>query len=95
MILTLGSQGVVACSASGCRHFSALDVKAVDTTAAGDTFIGALCAALVRGESIDDGIALGTRAAALCVTRAGAQASIPARAEAEALALPARRSIAP
>ena len=95
VILTLGSQGVVACSASGCRHFSALDVKAVDTTAAGDTFIGALCAALVRGESIDDGIALGTRAAALCVTRAGAQASIPARAEAEALALPARRSIAP
>ncbi|MGJ7508243.1 ribokinase [Variovorax sp. GT1P44] len=87
VILTMGSEGVMACDAGGCRHFNALKVKAIDTTAAGDTFIGALCAALARGESIDDGIALGIQAAAVCVTRAGAQASIPRREE--LLAMPA------
>ncbi|MBO9514948.1 MAG: ribokinase [Variovorax sp.] len=86
VILTLGSEGVVACDAAGCRHFAALKVDAIDTTAAGDTFIGALCAALARGESMDAGIALGIQAAALCVTRAGAQASIPHRHELQALA---------
>jgi ribokinase len=79
VILTMGGDGVVVCDATGCRHFRALTVKAVDTTAAGDTFIGALCAALARDESIDAGIALGIQAAAVCVTRAGAQASIPYR----------------
>ncbi|MBO9649723.1 MAG: ribokinase [Variovorax sp.] len=86
VILTMGSEGVIACDATGCRHFPALKVKAVDTTAAGDTFIGALCASLARGESMDAGIALGIQAAALCVTRAGAQASIPRRMELLSLA---------
>ncbi|SEA77306.1 ribokinase [Variovorax sp. YR216] len=86
VILTMGGEGVVVCDASGCRHFGALKVHAVDTTAAGDTFIGALCAALARGESMDAGIAIGIQAAALCVTRAGAQASIPHRSELQALA---------
>jgi len=86
VILTMGGEGVVACDASGCRHFAALKVDAVDTTAAGDTFIGALCAARARGETMDVGIALGIQAAALCVTRAGAQASIPHRSELQALA---------
>ena len=61
-------------------------MNAVDTTAAGDTFIGALCAARASGETLDAGIALGIQAAALCVTRAGAQASIPRRAELRSLA---------
>jgi ribokinase len=87
VILTMGSEGVMACDGGGCRHFNALKVKAVDTTAAGDTFIGALCAALARGEAIDKGITLGIQAAALCVMRAGAQASIPRREE--LLAMPA------
>jgi ribokinase len=85
VILTLGGDGVVACDASGCRHFPALKVNTVDTTAAGDTFIGALCAALARDETLDAGIALGIQAAALCVTRAGAQASIPYRDELQTL----------
>lgn len=85
VILTMGSDGVMACDARGCRHFDALKVKAVDTTAAGDTFIGALCASLAKGEAIDDGIALGIQAAALCVTHAGAQVSIPRREDLSAL----------
>ncbi|MBT2323370.1 ribokinase [Variovorax paradoxus] len=87
VILTMGGDGVVIADAGACRHFPALAVQAVDTTAAGDTFIGTLCAALARGDAIDAGIALGIQAAALCVTRAGAQVSMPCRQE--LLALPA------
>jgi ribokinase len=76
-IVTLGSQGVVVADRAGCRHFAALAVKTVDTTAAGDTFIGAMCAARVAGESTDAAVMRGIQAATLCVTRAGAQASIP------------------
>jgi len=81
VIVTLGSDGVVVADPHGCRHFSALRVQAVDTTAAGDTFIGALCAAYAGGESIDAAVAQAIRAAALCVTRPGAQMSIPKRDE--------------
>jgi len=87
VILTMGADGVVVRDATGCRHFRALAVDAVDTTAAGDTFIGAMCAALARNEGLDAGIALGIQAAAVCVTRQGAQASIPQRRD--LLALPA------
>ena len=77
VIVTLGSQGVTLADADGCRHFSAIEVKVVDTTAAGDTFIGAMCAARVAGQTMNDAVTRGIRAAAVCVTRAGAQASIP------------------
>jgi ribokinase len=80
-IVTLGSEGVVIADERGRRHFAALRMQAIDTTAAGDTFIGALCAAHVAVESIDPAIARGIQAAALCVTRPGAQMSIPTREE--------------
>ena len=76
-IVTLGSQGVLVADEAGCRHFPALAVQVVDTTAAGDTFIGAMCAARAAGQSVDAAVQRGIRAAAICVTRAGAQASIP------------------
>jgi len=76
-IVTLGSQGVVVADGGGCRHFAALAVRTVDTTAAGDTFIGAMCAARAAGHSTDSAVMRGIQAATLCVTRAGAQASIP------------------
>lgn len=76
-IVTLGSQGVLLADEAGCRHFPALQVQVVDTTAAGDTFIGAMCAARVAGQSIDAAVQRGIQAATICVTRAGAQASIP------------------
>ena len=62
-------------------HYPAPQVKAVDTTAAGDTFIGALAAQLAQGAAIDPAIRFAQQAAALSVTRAGAQPSIPRRAE--------------
>jgi ribokinase len=81
VILTLGADGAVLADSDGCRHFPALKVDALDTTAAGDTFIGAFSAARVGGESVEQAVDLALHAAAICVTRFGAQASIPHRAE--------------
>jgi ribokinase len=81
VLVTLGDQGVVSADAAGTRHHPARAVRAVDTTAAGDTFIGALAARLCEGAALADAIELGQAAAALCVTRRGAQASIPHRHE--------------
>lgn len=81
VIVTLGAEGVVWTSAAGTQRFDAVRVKAVDTTAAGDTFIGALAARLAAQSPMDEAIAHGIRAAALSVTRAGAQASMPTLAE--------------
>jgi ribokinase len=83
VIVTLGAQGVVWASAAGTRHFEARKVQAMDTTAAGDTFIGALAALLVEGRSMEEALAHAIRAAAICVTRPGAQASMPSREEVE------------
>lgn len=81
VLVTLGAQGVAVIDAAGERHLPAQVVKAVDTTAAGDTFIGGLAAGLVEGMSVDAAAALGQSASALCVTRHGAQPSIPYRRE--------------
>ena len=81
VLITLGANGVAVVDDAGERHLPAHVVKAVDTTAAGDTFIGGISAGLVEGMPIDDAVALGQRASALCVTRHGAQPSIPYRRE--------------
>jgi len=77
VLVTLGERGVVAATPDGTRHHPARPVAAVDSTAAGDTFIGGLCAALVTGRTLSDAIADAQEAAAISVTRAGAQPSIP------------------
>jgi len=59
----------------------ALKVEAVDTTGAGDTFIGYFLAELSRGSSIENSLQIAVRASALCVTRAGAADSIPSLEE--------------
>jgi ribokinase len=56
-------------------------VEAVDTTAAGDTFNGALVVALSEGKTIQESIAFANKAAAISVTRIGAQSSVPYRKE--------------
>jgi ribokinase len=85
VILKLGASGAYLIDRSGGRHFPAPRVDAVDATAAGDTFNGALAVALAEGRAIEDAIAFAVSAAAISVTRAGAQASIPTRAEVDAL----------
>ncbi|WP_194790426.1 ribokinase [Pseudomonas sp. UFMG81] len=77
VIVTLGAQGALLVDADGARHFPTTPVKPLDTTAAGDTFVGAFAAGLARGLSLQDAIVFGQRAAALSVTRVGAQPSIP------------------
>ncbi|MBF4208225.1 ribokinase [Pseudomonas donghuensis] len=81
VIVTLGAQGALFADGQAFRHFPAPVVQPVDTTAAGDTFVGGFAAALARGEEQGAAIAFGQRAAALSVTRAGAQPSIPHLAE--------------
>ncbi len=77
VLVTLGERGVVAVTVEGARHYPAEKVRAVDTTAAGDTFIGGFCAALIRGRSLPEAIGFAQAAAAISVTRPGAQPSIP------------------
>jgi ribokinase len=85
VIVTLGAQGAMACTANGEILAPARAVTAVDTTAAGDAFNGALGAALAGGESLGDALRFANAAAALACTRRGAQPSLPTRAEVERL----------
>jgi ribokinase len=85
VILKLGEKGAFLDDGKGGRHFPGLKVEAVDATAAGDTFNGGLAVALAEGRPMAEALAFANAAAAISVTRAGAQASIPARREVEAL----------
>jgi ribokinase len=87
VLVTLGSQGVWVDAAAWQGHVPAFAVTPVDTVAAGDTFIGAFASRLVEGASVQDAVRFGNAAAAIAVTRAGAQPSIPARAEVDAFLL--------
>lgn len=80
-VLTLGSKGAVYGRGAVRHQCAAHKVKAVDTTAAGDTFIGYFLAELAAGRDITTALATGCTAAAICVTRPGAASSIPSRAE--------------
>lgn len=82
--VTLGRDGVWIESDDFAGHVPGFDVNAVDTVAAGDTFIGAFVVRLVEGAAVRDAARFACAAAALSVMRPGAQASIPVRAEVEA-----------
>lgn len=92
VIVTLGEQGALFASPSRSEHFPAPRVQPVDTTAAGDTFVGGFAAALADGKSESDAIRFGQVAAALSVTRSGAQPSIPTFAEVQASAAQGHQS---
>ena len=77
VIITLGSRGAFVLSDSFVGLVPAPQVDAVDTTAAGDTFNGALAVGLADGRKIEDAVAFANQAAAVSVTRLGAQASAP------------------
>jgi len=73
VVITLGGDGAIAADASPARHFPGKKVPVVDTTGAGDSFAGALAAALLRGETLDDAVTSGIAASALTVQHVGAQ----------------------
>ena len=81
VIITLGSRGVWASVNGEGRRVPGFKVKAIDTIAAGDTFNGALVTALLEGKRMDDAIRFAHAAAAIAVTRKGAQPSVPWRKE--------------
>lgn len=83
--VTLGREGACVAGPEGEFHIPARRVEPVDTTAAGDTFCGALAATLVEGRGLRAAMEFATAAAAISVTRLGAQPSIPTRAEIEAM----------
>ena len=83
VVVTLGSHGLALIEADDVLRIAAFPVEAIDTTGAGDGFVGALAESLARGQSLPDASRYASGFAALAVTRRGAQASYPTRAEAE------------
>lgn len=77
LIVTMGSKGVKYHDGKEIRAIPSNKVDVMDTTGAGDTFCGALAAALVRGDSIRDAIIFANKAAAFAVTKLGAQSGMP------------------
>lgn len=83
VLITLGNKGVFSASEGKTEWIPAFEVHAVDSTGAGDVFNGALAAFLAEGISVQEGARLACAAAAIAVTRMGAQASAPRRSEIE------------
>lgn len=81
VIITLGSAGAFLLAHGKPEIIQAPKVEAVDTTAAGDTFNGALVVALSEGKTIQESIVFANKAASISVTRIGAQSSVPFRKE--------------
>lgn len=79
VIVTMGSKGSLSWDGEEAKLIKAHKVKAVDTTAAGDTYCGALCVGLSEGKSLVEAIEFATSASALTVQKMGAQDSIPYR----------------
>ena len=81
VVLTLGGDGSVYQDETGIYRQGIFKVKAVDTTAAGDTFTGYFISAVIDGMPVQDGLKLAAKASAIAVSRPGATASIPVRSE--------------
>jgi ribokinase len=83
VIITMGALGAFILNENNHSMIPGYKVKVVDTTAAGDVFNGALAVALSEGKNVEDAAAFACKAAAISVTKLGAQASAPHRKEAE------------
>lgn len=83
VIITMGSQGALVYTGSICELVPAYKVKAIDTTAAGDIFNGALAVSIAEGHGWIEAARFACKASAIAVTRAGAQSSAPYRKEVE------------
>ena len=84
VIVTLGARGALLTTHEGARRIEPVKVEAIDTTGAGDAFIGSFARYLAAGLSLDAALAQATRYAAFSVTRRGAQKSFATEAEFEA-----------
>jgi len=85
VIITLGGAGSALVESTGAARVRGFSVPVVDTTAAGDAFVGGLAAALLQERSLHDAVRFANACGALAVTRAGAQPSLPRRDEVERL----------
>ena len=85
LIVTLGAEGAILASGGSIQHFPTPRVKVVDTTGAGDAFVGALAAKLAGGASLEEAVPYAVLAGAVAVTREGAQGSLPTPEEVERL----------
>jgi ribokinase len=83
-LLTLGKDGVIYGDSKTTEYVAAERVVPVDTTGAGDTFVGYFLASLMSGAEVRRALQIACRASAICVTRPGAAESIPKRHEVEA-----------
>jgi len=81
VILTLGSKGCIYSNGIECLRIPAFSVEVKDTTGAGDTFCGALAVGIHKYQSMEQALRFATAAAALSVTKLGAQPSIPVEGE--------------
>jgi len=85
LIITLGSNGVRVVNKELDRHFPSFDVTAIDATAAGDAFNGALAVGLAEGKPLSEAVHYGNAAGALAASKRGAQPSLPTREDVENL----------
>ena len=85
VVVTVGEDGAVFSDGESARHHAAPTVEVVDTTGAGDAFVGALAAKLASDASLEDAVAYAVRAGAAAVTKEGAQGALPTPEKIEAL----------
>lgn len=83
-VVTLGNLGAIACSSEGTWEVKAMEIEAVDTTAAGDAFVGVLAASLDKGEEMPIALRRASVASGLACLNAGAQTSLPTIPQIEA-----------
>ena len=81
IIITLGSKGCIYNDGKEIKSQTSFKVKAIDSTAAGDSFIGGYCSVLCEGKTMEEAIRFATAVSAITVSRAGASVSIPTRTE--------------